>query len=43
MKEERILIVEDEADIAENIEEILQLLGYINIDIANYEYTELCQ
>lgn len=35
MKEERILIVEDEADIAENIEEILQLLGYINIDIAN--------
>jgi two-component system, LytTR family, response regulator LytT len=35
MKEERILIVEDDIDIAENIEEILQLLGYINIDIAN--------
>lgn len=35
MKEERILIVEDDVNIAENIEEILELLGYINIDIAN--------
>ncbi|MDN3669009.1 response regulator [Echinicola jeungdonensis] len=35
MKEERILIVEDDPDIAENIEEILELLGYVNIDIAN--------
>jgi len=35
MKEERILIVEDDVNIAENIEEILQLLGYVNIDIAN--------
>jgi DNA-binding LytR/AlgR family response regulator len=34
MKEERILIVED-VSISENIEEILQLLGYTNIDIAN--------
>ncbi|MEX2595026.1 MAG: response regulator [Anditalea sp.] len=35
MKEERILIVEDDVSISENIEEILQLLGYSNIDIAN--------
>lgn len=35
MKEERILIVEDELSIAENIQEILELLGYVNIDIAN--------
>ncbi len=35
MKEERILIVEDDINIAENIEEILELLGYVNIDIAN--------
>ncbi|GHB42064.1 LytR/AlgR family response regulator transcription factor [Mongoliitalea lutea] len=35
MKEERILIVEDDVNIAENIEEILELLGYGNIDIAN--------
>jgi two-component system, LytTR family, response regulator LytT len=35
MKEERILIVEDELNIAENIQEILELLGYVNIDIAN--------
>ena len=35
MKEERILIVEDDANIAENIQEILELQGYINIDIAN--------
>lgn len=35
MKEERILIVEDDVSIAENIEEILELLGYVNIDIAN--------
>lgn len=35
MKEERILIVEDDVNISENIEEILQLLGYVNIDIAN--------
>lgn len=35
MKEERILIVEDDINIAENIEEILQLLGYVNIDLAN--------
>ncbi len=35
MKEERILIVEDDINISENIEEILQLLGYVNIDIAN--------
>ena len=28
MKEERILIVEDDVNISENIEEILQLLGY---------------
>jgi two-component system, LytTR family, response regulator LytT len=35
MKEERILIVEDEIHIAENIQEILELLGYSNIDIAN--------
>ncbi|KEO72113.1 LytR/AlgR family response regulator transcription factor [Anditalea andensis] len=35
MKEERILIVEDDPSIAENIEEILELLDYINIDIAN--------
>lgn len=35
MKEERILIVEDDVSISENIEEILQLLGYVNIDIAN--------
>ncbi|GGF27788.1 LytR/AlgR family response regulator transcription factor [Echinicola rosea] len=35
MKEERILVVEDDPDIAENIEEILELLGYVNIDIAN--------
>jgi len=35
MKEERILIVEDEISIAENIQEILELLGYVNIDIAN--------
>jgi DNA-binding LytR/AlgR family response regulator len=35
MKEERILIVEDDLNIAENIQEILELLGYVNIDIAN--------
>lgn len=35
MKEERILIVEDDPSIAENIEEILELLDYTNIDIAN--------
>ncbi len=35
MKEERILIVEDDLSIAENIQEILELLGYVNIDIAN--------
>jgi len=35
MKEERILIVEDDPSIAENIEEILELLDYSNIDIAN--------
>ncbi|MCH7403306.1 LytR/AlgR family response regulator transcription factor [Belliella kenyensis] len=35
MKEERILVVEDDVNIAENIEEILELLGYVNIDIAN--------
>ena len=35
MKEERILIVEDDPSIAENIEEILELLDYVNIDIAN--------
>ncbi|MEX0884451.1 MAG: response regulator [Cyclobacteriaceae bacterium] len=35
MKEERILIVKDDINISENIEEILQLLGYVNIDIAN--------
>ncbi|MCH7414594.1 response regulator [Belliella sp. R4-6] len=35
MKEERILVVEDDINIAENIEEILELLGYVNIDIAN--------
>ena len=35
MKEERILIVEDEPSIAENIQEILELLDYVNIDIAN--------
>jgi DNA-binding LytR/AlgR family response regulator len=35
MKEERILIVEDDPSIAENIQEILELLGYVNIDIAN--------
>jgi DNA-binding LytR/AlgR family response regulator len=35
MKEERILIVEDDIGIAENIQEILELLGYVNIDIAN--------
>lgn len=35
MKEERILIVEDDLSIAENIQEILELLGYANIDIAN--------
>lgn len=35
MKEERILIVEDDISIAENIQEILELLGYVNIDIAN--------
>ncbi len=35
MKEERILIVEDDISIAENIQEILELLGYMNIDIAN--------
>jgi two-component system response regulator LytT len=35
MKEERILIVEDDIRIAENIQEILELLGYVNIDIAN--------
>ena len=35
MKEERILIVEDDVSISENIEEILELLGYVNIDIAN--------
>ncbi len=35
MKEERILIVEDDVSIAENIEEILQLMNYVNIDIAN--------
>lgn len=35
MKEERILIVEDDPSIAENIQEILELLGFVNIDIAN--------
>ncbi|MGY6558724.1 MAG: LytR/AlgR family response regulator transcription factor [Nitritalea sp.] len=35
MKEDRILIVEDEPDIAENIQEILGLLDYQYIDIAN--------
>lgn len=35
MKEERILIVEDDPSIAENIQEILELLGYVNISIAN--------
>lgn len=35
MKEERILIVEDDVNIAENIQEILELMGYVNIDIAN--------
>lgn len=35
MKEERILIVEDDPSIAENIQEILELLGYVNTDIAN--------
>jgi two-component system, LytTR family, response regulator LytT len=35
MKEERILIVEDDINISENIHEILELLGYVNIDIAN--------
>ncbi|EIM77154.1 LytTR family two component transcriptional regulator [Nitritalea halalkaliphila LW7] len=35
MKEDRILIVEDELDIAENIQEILGLLEYQHIDIAN--------
>lgn len=35
MKEERILIVEDDISIAENIQEILELLGYVNTDIAN--------
>jgi two-component system response regulator LytT len=35
MKEERILIVEDEISIAENIQEILELLGFVNIDVAN--------
>jgi len=35
MKEERILIVEDDINIAENIQEILELLGYVNTDIAN--------
>lgn len=35
MKDERILIVEDDISIAENIQEILELLGYVNIDIAN--------
>ena len=35
MKEERILIVEDDVSIAENIQEILELLGFVNIDIVN--------
>lgn len=35
MKEERILIVEDDPSIAENIQEILELLDFVNIDIAN--------
>lgn len=35
MKEERILIVEDDINIAENIQEILELLGFVNIDVAN--------
>jgi len=35
MKEERLLIVEDDPSIAENIQEILELLGYVNINIAN--------
>lgn len=35
MKEERILIVEDNPSIAENIQEILELLDFVNIDIAN--------
>lgn len=35
MKEERILIVEDDANIAENIQEILELQDYFNIDIVN--------
>ena len=35
MKEERILIVEDDVSIAENIQEILELLGFVNIDVAN--------
>lgn len=35
MKEERILIVEDDPSIAENIQEILEILGFENIDIAN--------
>jgi two-component system, LytTR family, response regulator LytT len=35
MKEERILIVEDDVSISENIQEILELLGFVNIDVAN--------
>jgi DNA-binding NtrC family response regulator len=35
MKEERILIVEDDANIAENIQEILELQDFFNIDIVN--------
>jgi DNA-binding LytR/AlgR family response regulator len=35
MKEERILVVEDDVSIAENIQEILELLGFVHIDIAN--------
>lgn len=35
MKEERILIVEDDVNISENIKEILELLDYVNIDCVN--------
>jgi two-component system, LytTR family, response regulator LytT len=35
MKDERILIVEDDLSIAENIQEILELLGFVNIDVVN--------
>ncbi|WP_226389962.1 LytR/AlgR family response regulator transcription factor [Penaeicola halotolerans] len=35
MRDEKILIVEDEVFISENLQEILELIGFTNIEIAN--------